>query len=91
MKVLVCVKRVPFTGDKVMSGNLGGFRSSGRSTAAHIRIDPSTISAGFAALLTFPGMRFLKQSLPTTSGSGMDKVVAGINPATMATLVCPIP
>jgi len=39
-----------------MSGNLGGFRSSGRSTADHDRIGSVTKPAGFAALLTFPGM-----------------------------------
>jgi hypothetical protein len=37
-----------------MSGNLSGFRSSGRSTAARDSAASIVISAGFAALLTFP-------------------------------------
>ncbi|HEY8862951.1 MAG TPA: hypothetical protein VIO37_02125 [Candidatus Dormibacteraeota bacterium] len=41
-----------------MSGNLGGFRSSGLSTAAHGGITPIAISAGFEALLTFPVIGF---------------------------------
>ncbi len=41
-----------------MSGNLGGFRSSGRSTAAVRLCNPFVITAGFAALLTFPGLGF---------------------------------
>jgi hypothetical protein len=87
---VVCVKRVPFTGGKVMSGNLSGFRSSGRSTAARIRGATRADSAGFAALLTFPELGFFEKSLLATSGGPMDKVVAGINPATIATLVRPI-
>jgi len=74
----------------VMSGNLGGFRSSGRSTAARVCGAPRTESAGFAALLTFPGLGFLEKSLLATPGGPMDKVVAGINPATIASLVRPI-
>src|SRR5207245_5945257 len=52
-----------------MSGNLGGIRSSGR----------------FAALLTFPGMRFTKcHSRRRWVGSHDTHVAAGINPAALA-------
>ena len=54
-----------------MSGNLGGFRSSGR----------------FAALLTFPGMRFTKcHSRRRWVGSHDTHVAAGMNPAALAVL-----
>jgi hypothetical protein len=70
-----------------MSGNLGGFRSSGRSTAARDRRPATDNPAGFAALLTFPGMGFLEKPLLATRGYELYKVVAGINPATDATQV----
>ncbi len=43
-----------------MSGNLGGFRSSGLSTAARAYCASVTNSAGFEALLTFPGIGLSK-------------------------------
>ena len=70
-----------------MSGNLSGFRSSGRSTAVLDRLNSNADSAGFAALLTFPGMGFVEKSLLATRGDRLDKVVAGLNPATQTTLV----
>jgi hypothetical protein len=67
-----------------MSGNFGGFRSSGRSTAVRVCIAPSANSAGFAALLTFPGMGFREKPLLATHGGKSDKGVAGASPATSA-------
>ncbi len=49
-----------------MSGNLGGFRSSGRSTAAGwVCLRRIMCSAGFAALLTFPGMGIFRVITPS--------------------------
>jgi hypothetical protein len=48
---------------------------------------PGASSAGFAALLTFPGLGFFERSPLATRGGPLDKVVAGIDPATIATLV----
>ena len=48
-----------------MSGNLGGFRSSGRSTAAVQPSNPVPEAAGFAALLTFPGEGIYKVFSPS--------------------------
>ncbi len=91
MRVLVCVKRVPFTGGKmvVMSGNLGVSPALSRGGPKGIRstavcIAPSANSAGFAALLTFPGMGFCEKPLLATHGGKLDKGVAGASPATSA-------
>jgi len=76
-----------------MSGNLGvspATSSRGpqrcRSTADHDRKTSIAIPAGFAALLTFPGMNFLEPPLLATLCDKLFKVVAGVNPATNATL-----
>jgi hypothetical protein len=62
-----------------MSGNLGGFRSSGLSTAVRGHLASVANAAGFEALLTFPGSELSLNELAHTGGQRCGGIGDGRN------------